>query len=100
MAAVLYALYRRPPDPAGFLDHYRSVHAPLAADLPGLVAFSHAPVAQSILGRGEWFYLARMRFADREALSAALASPEGSLAARDLARFARDLVELFVVDED
>ncbi len=100
MAAVLYALYHRPPDPAAFLDHYRSVHAPLAEAMPGLIGFSHSLVAQGILGRGDWFYLARMRFADRESLSAALASPQGALAARDLARFARNLVELFVVEED
>lgn len=100
MAAVLYALYRRPGDPTAFLEHYRTVHAPLVEAMPGLEGFHHAPIPQTILGKGEWFYLAQMRFSDRDALSAALSSPEGSLAARDLARFARDLVELFVVEED
>ncbi|MGC8488885.1 MAG: EthD family reductase [Clostridia bacterium] len=100
MAAVLYALYRRPADAAAFLEHYRTIHAPLVAAMPGLEEFHHAPVPQTILGKGEWFYLARMCFADRDALSQALSSPEGSVAARDLARFARDVVELFVVEED
>jgi uncharacterized protein (TIGR02118 family) len=97
--AILYALYRRPADPAGFLSHYAETHLPLAAAMPGLVDLTHGLVQQPILGRDDWFYMARLRFRDRDALGAALASPEGSAAARDLARFARGLVELFVVEE-
>jgi uncharacterized protein (TIGR02118 family) len=96
---ILYALYRRPADPAGFLSHYRDIHLPLAAKMPGLVEIRHGPVHQPVLGRDDWFYLARMRFRDQDALTAALASSEGRAAARDLAAFAQGLVELFVVEE-
>lgn len=91
------ALYKRPPDPAAFLDHYKTVHLPLAQALPGVQNLLWGLV--SPLGSGDDLYLvASLQFQDRKALDAAMASPEGRAAARDLEQFAKHLYQLKVVD--
>jgi uncharacterized protein (TIGR02118 family) len=86
MAVNLVVMYRRPADPQAFYEHYTTVHVPLASRLPGLLAFQHGAVTRVVAGAEPWFYLAVLQFESTEALDAALASPEGREAGRDLAR--------------
>ncbi len=91
------ALYKRPPDPDAFLEHYKTVHVPLAEALPGLQNMWWG--LASPLGAGDDIYLvASLQFGDREALDRAMASPEGRAAADDLNHFAKNLYQLKVVD--
>lgn len=91
------ALYKRPVDPDVFLEHYKTVHVPLAEALPELQNLLWGIV--SPMGAGEDIYLvASLQFADREALDRAMASPEGRAAAKDLDQFAKGLYQLKVVD--
>jgi uncharacterized protein (TIGR02118 family) len=98
MAAQLVALFHTPPDPAAFLEHYRTVHVPLVRAMPGLRAFRVSIVRDRVMGDGDWFLMAVMEFSDRAALDAAMASPEGRAAGRDVARLAGSLVTLLTTD--
>ena len=100
MAARLVALYRTPPDPAAFLDHYRTVHAPLARAMPGLTEMTVSRVKGRVAGEDGWFLLAVMAFPDRQALDRALSSPAGRDAYRDLRQFADGLVTLLVTEDE
>lgn len=96
MAVNLVVMYRRPPDPEAFLEHYARVHAPLVDNFPGLMGFQHGPVRASLAGADEWFYLAVLTFADRAQLDAAMASEVGRAARRDVRSFAADLFDMVV----
>jgi uncharacterized protein (TIGR02118 family) len=82
MTARLIALYETPSDPEAFNKHYREVHIPLGARLPGLRRYS---VGWSGAGvRGEPFYLvAELDWDTMEDLRVAFASPEGRATAND-----------------
>jgi uncharacterized protein (TIGR02118 family) len=100
MAARLVALYRTPPDPSAFLDHYRTVHTPLARALPGLTDMTVSRVTGRVAGEEGWFLLAVMGFPNRQTLDQALSSPAGRAAYRDLRQFADGLVTLLVTEDD
>ncbi|MCG0239890.1 MAG: EthD family reductase [Firmicutes bacterium] len=92
----LVALYRRPADPEAFDRHYREVHAPLAARMPGLRRMEVARVTGSPMGESPYYLMAEMYFDSLADLEAALSSPEGRAAGKDLMGFARDLVSLHI----
>jgi uncharacterized protein (TIGR02118 family) len=94
--ANLVVLYRRPSHPTAFLEHFRTVHAPLVNKFPGLQSWSHGPVSQTLAGSADWFYMALLTFADRAALDRALASPEGRAGGRDVQQFAAGQFDMFV----
>lgn len=95
----VFALYTKPADEQAFLDHYAQVHAPLARSLPGLLSLNWGqpgPLFQA--DDSGWFLIAEMRFGDRDAALAALASEAGRNAGQDLARFAKGLVTMRMVE--
>lgn len=79
----LVITYGRPRDPEQFDDHYRKVHAPLAAALPGLLSFTATKVVE-----GDQYLVAALDFESAEAFGAALASDQGQRASADLSELA------------
>jgi len=82
-------LYGPPTDPAAFEEYYRTVHAPIAEKLPGLVSFEYGKA----IGTGDgsespYFWIAALNFADAAAMGAAMTGPEGAAAAEDVPKFA------------
>jgi uncharacterized protein (TIGR02118 family) len=90
----LIALYRKPADPAAFDKHYFEIHAPLAARMPGLRRMEVAKCYGSPAGEPKFHLQAEMYFDSREALMAALGSPEGKAAGKDVMSFAGDLITM------
>ncbi len=99
MPAKLIALYKTPADAAAFDAYYTSTHAPLAKQIPGLRRYevSTGPV-NGPAGPSGVHLVAVLHFDSAEAIGQALASAEGSAAARDLGNFAQAGVDLLVFD--
>ncbi len=78
--------YTKPDDPAGFDEHYRSVHVPLAQAVPGatweMTRWSTTPRG----GDPSYYLSAVATFADDAALQSALRSPEMMAASKDAAQ--------------
>lgn len=83
----LTVLYPEPVDRAAFEAHYRSVHLPLCAQLPGVQDISYA-IGIAEPGAGPYFAVFHARFFDEAALGAALSSPEGKAVQADVANYA------------
>lgn len=88
--ATLLVLYRQPQDTHAFDRHYLDVHVPLALRLPGLRSLRADRAVGGDPALREYYLAVRMEFDDREAMRAALRSPEGQAAGHDLAQFATD----------
>ncbi|MDA0636867.1 EthD family reductase [Nonomuraea sp. MCN248] len=85
MAYQLLALYHHPESASAFDKHYDEVHAPLAARLPGLRAYTATRPA----GNDPAYHLvAVLTFDDEAAFNAAMGSDVGQQAVADLANFA------------
>jgi uncharacterized protein (TIGR02118 family) len=96
---VLTVCYGHPADPAAFDSYYASTHQPLAEKIPGLASFT-ARHCDSLDGSHPPYHLvAELAFASREALNAGLASPEGAVAAADVANFADGGATMFVAHD-
>jgi uncharacterized protein (TIGR02118 family) len=97
----LVALVRRKPDlsPEAFRDYWLRIHAPLAAEIPGMCGYriniAGDPGAQA---PAPYDGSAEIWFDDRRATAAGLASPEGDVAGRDTANFAAS-IEFLVTEE-
>lgn len=95
MAYQLSALCDRPENPEAFDRHYRELPAPLAAKAPGLTSYPMSFCAPGPDGSQPPYHLiANLTWADKDALGAALASPEFKAAADDLSNFAAGGVRL------
>jgi uncharacterized protein (TIGR02118 family) len=95
----LFALYRKPENADTFLDHYRTIHAPLALRLPGLCSLEWGMASGLPSGDADdWFLVAEMRFESSQAAMEALKSPEGRAAAADIRTFAEDLLTMRMVE--
>lgn len=91
----LVALYREPNDRETFERHYREVHAPLVAKMPGLLKLEVTRFKPlSAMETSPYYLMAEMSFADADALWDAMRSDAGRAAARDLKQFAGSLVNL------
>jgi uncharacterized protein (TIGR02118 family) len=97
--AKVFAMYRHPVDPAAFDAYYYGTHAPLAQQVPGLRSYevTRGPV-DALGGSSPYYLIATLSFDSREAIDAALASPQGQATAADLGNFATGGVDLFVAD--
>lgn len=89
MSAKVLVLYERPVDPGAFDQYYRSTHLPLVKAIPDLRSIE--------VGRGEildprgpapYFQITTLTFTSMDTLKAAMSSPEGEAALRDLTDFA------------
>lgn len=94
----LIALYQKPADVEAFNSHYRNVHIPLANKMPGLRRCDLGWVTGSPAGEARYHLVAELYFDNLEALNAAMKSPEGKAAAKDLMTFAGSIVHLMVAD--
>jgi len=93
----LLVLYPPPVDPGAFERHYREVHLPLAARLPGASGMSFALGIED----GPYFAAFQADFASGEALGAAMGSPEGRAVEADVPNYASGgaIVLTFEVEE-
>jgi uncharacterized protein (TIGR02118 family) len=95
----LQVLYGHPKDPAAFEAYYRDPHTPIALKVKGLRRFDVSKVVGAPGGGQPAYYrTADLYFDDMDALTTALASPEGQAAANDLANFATGGVTLMVAE--
>lgn len=95
----LVALYKQPADVTAFEEHYANVHLPLIERVPNVIKTSLTRF-WGAAGGGEppYYLMYEMYFQDKEALDAAMASPENRAAGRDLMSFARDIVTVMFAD--
>jgi uncharacterized protein (TIGR02118 family) len=90
----LTVLYKKPSDPQEFDRHYNDIHTPLASKMPGLKRYEVAKITGAPGGESPYHLIAELYFDDFEAMKAAMSSPEGKAAAKDVGTFAKDLVEM------
>ena len=81
--------YHHPADPEAFLQHYRSVHAPIAKRLPDLASYTYGACENPDGSAPEHFLTAVLDWPTKEAALAALASPAGEEGVADFANFAQ-----------
>jgi uncharacterized protein (TIGR02118 family) len=74
------------------MAHYRAVHLPLVARIPGLVRAELTRIDRTLLGEAGNYLLAEMVFADEDSFRAAMKSPENAATGADLGHFAEGLV--------
>ncbi|MDE3058494.1 MAG: EthD family reductase [Bacteroidota bacterium] len=94
----LIALYNAPDDKAEFDKHYYAVHTPLVKKMPGLRRVELAKITGSVIGEPSHYLMCEMYFDSKDALDAALGSPEGRAAGKDLMGFAAKLVTLLYAE--
>lgn len=94
------ALYRKPADVAAFEEHYRKTHQPLVMKMPGLQRLEVSHITGSPAGEPKFYLLAELYFEDRNAMMAALGSPEGKAAAKDVMGFAGEIIHMMFADVD
>lgn len=83
----LLVLYPPPVDRVAFEKHYRDVHLPLCARLPGVTEISIALGVDEAEG-GPYYAIFEAVFPSAEALGAALGSPEGQAVQADVPNYA------------
>jgi uncharacterized protein (TIGR02118 family) len=94
----LVALYRTPADSAAFDEHYFNTHYPLMSKVPGYDKIEVSKVTRTMMGDSNVYLMYEMWFSDKDALKAALRSPENAAAGQDLMGFAGDLVTVFTAE--
>jgi uncharacterized protein (TIGR02118 family) len=80
----LMVLYGRPDDTETFDRHYRDVHIPLAKQLSGLRRYTVSRGVAVTTGEDSSYLVAELDFDDQAALEAALGSPGGRAAGKDM----------------
>lgn len=90
----LTASYAHPEDHEAFVAHYRDTHAPLAAKLPDLRAFTWGVCETGDGSRPAHALVAVLDWDSRDQALAALGSPAGEAAVADLATFAQAGVDI------
>jgi len=94
----LIALYKKPENTAEFDQRYFEGHLPLANKMPGLRKAEVARVLGGPAGEAEYYLQAELYFDDMDALKAAMSSPEGKAAAKDVMSFAKDIVTMMFAE--
>lgn len=100
---TLLALYRRPDGGADalaeFERRYAAEHLPLVASTPGLRSTHVQRVATALGAETDLVLITAMRFDDRAALDAGLASDAMRAAGRNLREIAPGLATLLVLED-
>ena len=96
----LVVLYRKPADVAAFEKHYREVHTPLVRKMPGLKRLEVSHTTGSPAGEPKFYMIAELYFDHKDAMFAALNSPEGKAAAKDVMGFAGELLHMMFASVD
>lgn len=76
--------YDTPRDPAAFDRHYREVHQPLTARLPGVLGYTVHPTPRQVRGNMH-HQVVEVTWPDWDTVESAFASPEGRAAVADMA---------------
>ena len=99
----MLALYRRPDGGdealAEFERRYAAEHLPLVAETPGLRSTGVQRVSDALGGETDLVLVTAMRFDDRAALDAGLASDAMRAAGRNLREIAPGLSTLLVLED-
>ena len=80
--------YHAPADPAAFDAYYTSTHAPLAAKIPGLRAFTTGHASAMDSSDPAYYMVAELVFDSAADMAAGMGSSEGAAAVADLPNFA------------
>lgn len=101
---TLLAMYRRPDGGADaeatFERRYATEHLPLVAGTPGLRSTTVQRVSGALGGETDLVLITSMRFDDRAAMDAGLASDAMRAAGRNLREIAPGLVTMLVLEDD
>jgi uncharacterized protein (TIGR02118 family) len=91
-------LYNKPADSKHFQEYYFATHAPIAKQMPGLLAYtvSDGAVTGPDGSAAPYELVAQLEFESADELAKALASPEGQAAVADLPKFATGGVSIVV----
>ena len=84
----LVVLYPHPDDPQAFAEYYEGTHLPLAARLPGMLAWRYTLDVHAKDGDSPYFAIFEADFAYAAALGAAMSSPEGRAVEADVPNYA------------
>ncbi|GGH44698.1 EthD family reductase [Microbacterium album] len=84
----LIVLYPHPADPEAFASYYEGTHLPLAAKLPGMLAWRYTLDVHAAAGDSPYFAIFEADFPDARTLGAALESPEGQAVSADVPNYA------------
>ena len=90
----LVAIYSKPDDVEAFDKHYFDVHVPLAKAMPGLKKVEVSRFTGSPAGDARYYMMAELYFDNKDAMFAALNSPEGKAAAKDVMGFAGKYIHM------
>lgn len=88
--------YGAPADAEVFMTHYRNVHMPLVAAVPGLVRATYGQCADPAGKTPAHFLVATLEFTDRTAYEAAMRTPQMAATGEDLKNFADGGVSMVV----
>ncbi len=94
MMVKLVAIYSKPDDVQAFENHYKEVHTPLVKKMSGLRKLEITHYFGAPQGDPRYYMMAEMYFDDKNALFAAVKSPEGMAAGKDLMGFAGKCVHM------
>lgn len=98
MVAKMIALYKQPADPAVFDDKYFNEHIPLAQKMPGLQLIEISRVSGAPMGEPAYYLMAELYFDSMDSVKAAMSSPEGKAAGKNIMSFAGDLVTMMFAE--
>lgn len=95
----LVALYKHPEDAQAFEDAYFNSHLPLIAKVPGLQKTVITRFDRKLMG-DDFYMMAEMYFADKDALKNGMRSQEMVAAGENLNTFASGLTTLLFASEE
>jgi uncharacterized protein (TIGR02118 family) len=95
----LTVCYGEPEDPAAFDAYYDTTHRELVEKIPGLRRFTVGRCETFDGSKPAFYLIADLYFDSKEALQAALSSPESTAAAADVPNFATGDVTMSFHDE-
>lgn len=93
---TLMVCYGQPADPAAFDAYFEATHRRLVDKLPGLTSFTARHCESLDDSPPPYFLVAELAFPSREAMLAALSTPEGHAAAADVPNYATGGATMFV----
>lgn len=99
---MVYLLHRRAGmDAQSFVQYWRDVHAPLAANLPGLRRYvQNYPNFDSVESRAPFDGIAEIWFDSRASMELAFGSPQGQATMADVPHFLdEERLQGFAVEE-
>jgi uncharacterized protein (TIGR02118 family) len=95
----LIVLFPKPADPAAFDAHYFTAHAALVKKLPALERFETTRLGTGPDTINPHYIIAEMYFQDRNAMKAALKSPEMGACAKDVEENLKTPMSVYLSDE-